>query len=126
MDLRLADRAVLDIECDVLVVPELEADQPSLLAQAVDARLGGRLARARELKDLTGKHGETLWLYSEGSVPAPRVLVVGIGKQSELTPERVRRTASTAVRQLRRREVARAAIVLPALDPERHWIARAL
>jgi leucyl aminopeptidase len=101
MELRLADRPVLDLECDVLVMPELEADEPSHLARDVDARLGGRLARARELKDLTGKHGETCWLYSEGSVPAPRVLVVGIGKREELTPERARRAAATS-RAIRR------------------------
>src|SRR5205823_4557687 len=86
MELRLADRPVLDLESDVLVVPELEADELSDLGRAIDARLGGRLARARALKDLSGKHAETFWLYSEGSVPAPRVLVVGIGKRDELTP----------------------------------------
>ena len=122
MDLRLADRAVLDLECDVLVMPELEGDEPSQLGRDVDARLGGRLARARELKDLTGKHGETLWLYSEGSIPAPRVLIVGIGKRDELTPERLRRAASIAIRQLKRREVKRAAVALPPFTSEGKWL----
>ncbi|HEY3109645.1 MAG TPA: leucyl aminopeptidase [Chloroflexota bacterium] len=127
MELRLADRPALDLECDVLVVPELEADEPSDLGRAVDARLGGRLARARALKDLSGKHAETFWLYSEGSVPAPRVLVVGIGKRDELTPERVRRAAGTAVRQLKRREVKRAAVALQfERDGQSLWIIRAL
>ena len=128
MDLRLADRPVLDVDADVLIMPELEGDEPSQLGRAVDARLGGRLARARELKDLTGKHGETLWLYSEGSVPAPRVLIVGIGKRDDLTAERVRRAASTAARQLKRREVKRAAVALPPFqaDSEWLWIVRAL
>src|SRR5438128_756869 len=102
-------------------MPELEGDEPSDLGRAVDARLGGRLARARELKDLTGKHAETLWLYSEGSVPAPRVLVVGLGKRDELTPERVRRAAGAATRQVRRREVKRLAVALPPFQPEGPW-----
>lgn len=117
MEIRLADRAAADLEVEVLILPEPEADEPSALVKALDERLGGRLGRARELKDLTGKHGETTFLYGDGAIPAARVLVVGIGKAADLTVERVRRAASVVARQLRRKEVKRAAVALPADTP---------
>ena len=116
MEIALATQPALDLDVEVLVVPELEQDQASDLVKQVDERLGGRLARARRFKELTGKPNETVWIHTEGSVTAPRVLAVGIGKMDDLNAERAQRAMSTAARQLRRREVRRAALVLPRLE----------
>ncbi|HZQ97292.1 MAG TPA: leucyl aminopeptidase [Chloroflexota bacterium] len=124
MDIRIATSSALDLPVDVLVVPALEQAEHSDLLKRVDARLGGRLQRARELKELTGKLYEANWLHTDGAVPAPRVLTVGIGEWHELDVERVRRAATVAGRALRRREVKRAAVVLPPFDAagDRLWV----
>ena len=119
MQVSLANGPVVELAVDVLVVPELEGDQASPLVAQVDARVGGRLERARGFKELTGKLCESGWLYAEGTIPAARVLTIGLGKRDELTPERMRRAGAAAARQLRRREAASAAFALPAeLSPE--------
>jgi leucyl aminopeptidase len=115
----LATGGVVDLAVDVLVVPETEQDDLSPLAAGIDARIGGRLARARGFKELTGKLCESGWLHAEGTIPAARLLTVGLGKRDELTPERMRRAAAAATRQLRRREAATAAFALAAdLSPD--------
>ena len=110
---------VVEAAVDVLVVPELEADAASPLVVQIDRRVGGRLERARDFKELTGKLCESAWLHTEGSISAARVLAIGLGKSDELNTERMRRAAAAATRQLRRREAGSAAFVLPAdLAPE--------
>ncbi|HEV8634995.1 MAG TPA: leucyl aminopeptidase [Chloroflexota bacterium] len=113
MKVALAGGPVADLAVDVAVVFESELDQLSPLAAALDARVGGRLERARGFKELTGKLYETGWVHTEGGIAAPRLLAVGIGKPDEQTPERLRRAAGVAARQLRRREVRSAAVALP-------------
>ncbi|MBM4418652.1 MAG: hypothetical protein FJ033_10125 [Chloroflexi bacterium] len=103
----------LTTTADVLVLLEPESDSLSRQATVLDERLGGRLARARQFKELTGRPNETTMLHMDATIASSRVLVVGVGREDSLTIERVCRAAGTAVRQLRRREVARATLVLP-------------
>ncbi|HEY3079320.1 MAG TPA: leucyl aminopeptidase [Chloroflexota bacterium] len=112
MKIALAGGPVADLEVDVVVLFEPELDRLSPPAATLDERTGGRVERARRFKELTGKLYETGWVHTEGGIAASRVLTVGIGKPDELTPERMRRAASVAARQLRRREVRRAALGL--------------
>src|SRR5690606_19060623 len=61
-----------------------------------------------------GKDGQTLLLYpGEGVAGYDRLLVVGLGKRSEVDAERVRRFAGAAVKQAARLQVDRLAVVPP-------------
>jgi leucyl aminopeptidase len=69
---------------------------------AVDRALGGAISETIRLGDLTGKANEFVLLYTHGRIPAPRVVVAGLGKSSEFTIDSVRNLAGNLVRYLRR------------------------
>ena len=51
--------------------------------------------------DFTGKSGETALLYTNGSLPASRLLLIGLGEKSSFTPEKLRRAAATTAKKAR-------------------------
>ena len=55
--------------------------------------------------DFSGKLGETALLYTDGILPAPRLLLVGLGDESSFTPEKLRRAAATVARRARKLKV---------------------
>ena len=63
--------------------------------------------------DFSGKRGETALLYPKGEIPAPRLLLVGLGKQASFTAERLRRTAASVAKRARSLGVSEAALALP-------------
>jgi leucyl aminopeptidase len=64
--------------------------------------------------DFSGKEGETTLLYAD--LPAPRLLLVGLGERSSFTLEKLRRTAATVARRARALGVREAAFVLPSVE----------
>jgi leucyl aminopeptidase len=62
--------------------------------------------------DLSGKEGETVLLYAEGNLAAPRLLLVGLGNRSSFTLEKLRRTAATVAKRARSLKVREVAFVL--------------
>jgi leucyl aminopeptidase len=69
---------------------------------AVDAVLGGAIARLIRAREATGKWGEQTLIHSLGRLRAERVLVAGLGKAEELTLDRIRAAAGEAARALRK------------------------
>jgi leucyl aminopeptidase len=76
--------------------PPVLADGTGELADAFD----GQLAGALRLLGATGAVGEVTRLASLGTVPAPIVAAVGLGKPDAVTAETLRRAAGSAVRAL--------------------------
>ena len=75
---------------------------------AVDAALDGQIGAAINLGDFRGEAGESLLLYSNGLIAAPRVLVVGLGAQDKFDAEAARR----AINSLEKLGVKSAATIL--------------
>ena len=61
--------------------------------------------------DFSGKAGETALLYTNGTLPTPRLLLVGLGDESSFTLEKLRRAAATAARQARKLKVPEVAFI---------------
>lgn len=101
-DLRVSVvRAGVEFETPLLVLPLYEQDpKPAGLAEEVDARLGGAIARVLEQADFRGRKDETLVLYPRAgeNLAAQRVLLVGVGKRESFTMETLRRAVGNAVR----------------------------
>ena len=91
---------------DLLAVAFYKGESPTELAE--DA------ARVVSDGDFSGKAGETALLYGQQG-PAPRLLLVGLGKRDLATPEKLRRAAATVVRRARTLKLRAAALSLPAL-----------
>jgi len=88
---------------DCLVVNLFEGvTKPGGATGAIDQALGGALSRLIATADFTGKAGTTALLYTNGQLPAARVLVVGLGDAEKFTLKGARRAAATAQHALRK------------------------
>ena len=81
--------------------------------QNIEPALGGRIREVMNLGDFTGKHKTTSWLYTNGAIAAPRVILVGLGEYHDLTAEKVREAAGNAARAIRDMGLSTAAILIP-------------
>ena len=97
MDIKVIQGAIQKQDADVLVVNLFAGARPGGATGAVDQALGDQISAAIDLGDFEGKAGQTLLLYTHGQIPAPRVLVVGLGEQEGFDLERARRAAGTAI-----------------------------
>ena len=112
MDIKVIQGAIQKQDADVLVVNLFAGARPGGATGAVDQALGGQISAAIDLGDFEGKAGQTLLLYTHGQIPAPRVLVVGLGEQEGFDLERARRAAGTAIGTLGRLGTKSAATIL--------------
>ena len=98
-------------QTDVIAIGIVEnPDFYSAPLQTIDQVLGGRIRERMNLGDFTGKLKTTSWLYTNGTITAPRVLLVGLGEYHDLTVEKVRQTAGHAVRTIRDMGLRNAAV----------------
>lgn len=67
---------------------------------AVDKALDGAISRLIAGGDFTGKAESTALLYTEGKLPSPRLLVVGLGKAEKFDIHSVRRASAVAAKTL--------------------------
>jgi len=88
---------------DALIVVNLfeEVTVPGGATGAVDQALAGAIREAIAAGDLRGKKGEVTVFYSRGAIPAPRVLVVGLGPRDGLCLQSIREAAATAAKKAR-------------------------
>jgi leucyl aminopeptidase len=80
--------AQADVSVLVLGVTEEDAARPAGLG--LPDQLQGLVGEVLGLGDFKGEKGEHSLLYTRGVTPFKRLMLVGLGKKSELTPERVR------------------------------------
>ena len=101
-------------QSDVIAMGVLEnPDFYSAPLQNIEQALGGRIRERMNLADFTGKHKTTSWLYTNGAISTPRVLLVGLGEYHDLTVEKVRQAAGHAARTIRDMGVRTVTIPIP-------------
>jgi leucyl aminopeptidase len=104
------------IEVDLLVIPWFEEAQPNDVS-GLDAAVGGELGRALGRKEFQGKAFEMFVVpVVDKSWRAGRVAVIGAGRREAFDADLVRRLASAAAHDARRRRVGRVAFALRAAD----------
>lgn len=114
MNLNVKIGSFVEEECDVIVLGVLEnPDFYSAPLQNIEQVLGGRIREIMNLGDFTGKHKSTAWFYTNGSITAPRLLLIGLGEYYDLTAEKVREAAATAAKAIRDKGLKTAAIPIP-------------
>lgn len=97
---------------DAVVVGLFEGAAAPEGAAASDAALKGLITQLMAQGEIKGKLCETTMLHTMDKLPSPRVLVLGLGKPGELTPDRLRKAVAEASRVLRRAGVKKAAFAL--------------
>jgi leucyl aminopeptidase len=101
MDLRVLQSDIRNQAVDCLVVNLFDGvTAPGGATGVIDRALDGAISSIIASGDFTGKADATLLLYTQGKLPAPRVLVVGLGASEKFDLHAVRKAAATAVKAL--------------------------
>ena len=104
---------ITSIETDAIVVNLFEGvDRPGGATGAVDKALDGAITKLIQQGEIKGKLNEVAIVHSLGKVPARIVAVVGLGKQGDLTIDKIRGLAAEFCRSLRRLNCRRIATIV--------------
>jgi leucyl aminopeptidase len=116
MKVRVTSADPARASADVLVVPvfQLGEDErrPARLTR-LDKVLGGRIAAVLDTGDFKGRSGESVALYPEGAVAAPRVVLLGLGKEEKADADTLRKAAGGAIGATEARRGEEAAMIAP-------------
>ncbi len=92
---------------------------PSLFAAEKERTIrdfGITAARPLATKDFSGKEGETLLMYHDGS-DIPRLLLIGVGMSDKFTVEKLRRATATAAKKAKSLKLQSVIIEVPEIAP---------
>jgi len=87
-------------------------------AALLDQALGGALNKLVQSKEFEGKVNEVLLYHTQGTVPAKRLVLVGLGKKNEVTLETIRQAMGSAAKRVRQAKVGSFAVALPTVTPD--------
>ena len=88
--------------CRVLVLGCYADDSRGRFLAELDESLRGCISSTYAQKEFVGELNKTLLLSTCGLIPTERLLLVGLGKRDELTPDRFRQAAGSAATALRK------------------------
>jgi leucyl aminopeptidase len=104
---------IQESKADTLIVNLFEGvTRPDGATGAIDLALGGVISEMIAGGDFRGKQNEVGVVYTRGTLPARRVLVVGLGKREKFDLEGVRRAAATAIKRARELNTKEAATIV--------------
>ena len=94
------------IAAEVLVLTHCEGEPLAKQdAALLDRALGGSLSKLVQSKEFEGKANEVLLYHTQGTVPAKRLVLVGLGKKNEVTLETIRQAMGSAAKRVRQAKV---------------------
>lgn len=117
MEIKVIVGDIAGIEADAIIVNHFEgAKGPEKETAAVDRALDGAISQLIKRGEIKGKPSEITMVHSLGKLPAAHVVILGMGKQSELSINKVRIAVAEACRWLRAREIGTIATVPQGAD----------
>ena len=106
MEIKVAAGDIAKIKADAIIVNLFEGmERPEGDTAAVDEALDGAISQLISQGEIKGKLNEVTIIHSLGKLPATRVVVAGLGKQQELSLDRVRGAVAETCRLLRQKGV---------------------
>lgn len=107
MEIKVTAGDIAKIEAGAIIVNFFEGmEHPAGDTAIMDEALGGVISQLISQGEIKGKLGEITTIHSLGRLPAARVVVVGLGKQPELSRDKVRGVVAETCRLLRQKSVA--------------------
>ena len=110
-----------DFPCDALILPVFE-DEGLSPYKDIDRKLDNLPSKLMGEGEFRARQGEVFLLHTYGKIKPSRVLFAGLGKKSEATREKVRRTGGKAAAYLRElrsaKEISLLTATLASLHPE--------
>ncbi len=113
MKIKILTGDITRVEAGAVVLGLFEEDKKPQgdLARA-DKALAGAVSRLIKSGQISGKRGRMTALSSLGKLPAEWVIVAGLGKKKELSPDAIRGLAAEAGRLLAKKAVKKVAVGL--------------
>ena len=112
MRVRVQSGDIASFAAGAIVVNLFEGvTEPVGATGAVDQAMGGAISNLIAAGDIRGKLGEFTLIHSLGKLPAQRVVVAGLGKANELSPEKIRSLSGDLARYLRKQRVKDAGVI---------------
>lgn len=106
MEIKVASGDITRTKAGAIIVNFYDGmERPEGVTASVDAALGEAISQLIKQGEIKGKTGQITVIHSLGKLPADRVVVLGLGKQKELTLDRVRGATAEACRLLRQKQV---------------------
>ena len=106
MEIKAIAGDIARIEAGAVIVNFFEGmEHPEGDTATLDEALGGTISQLISQGEIKGKLNQISIIHSLGKFPAARVVVVGLGKQQELTLDKVRGAVAETCRLLRQKNV---------------------
>jgi leucyl aminopeptidase len=103
---------ISQFEADAIILSLLEGTEDlSGTLSVVDGALDGGISQLITQGEIKGKLGENTLVHTLGRLPAARVVIAGLGKESELTQDKVRGVVAGTCQMLRGKNVKSIAMV---------------
>jgi leucyl aminopeptidase len=102
MEIKVINTTIQATTADAILVELFEGNTaPAGGTGAVDKALNGAISELLSANDFRGKLNETAVIYSRGTVPAPRVILIGLGKLEDFSTDRIRQASATGAKKAR-------------------------
>jgi leucyl aminopeptidase len=93
-------------DADAIILNYFEGmERPEGITATIDQALGGTISQLINQGEIKGKLNQIATIHTQGKLPAARVVVAGLGKQAEVTLDRVRGAVAETCRRLRQQNV---------------------
>ncbi len=118
MNVKVQKGDFVTAKAESLILFHFEHDDRLLEVAAVaNDAAGSIIDRVIEAGDFRGEHLEHILLFTQGSLAAERILLMGLGKREDFTAHTLREATAHALKTLRERRQPRAVLPIP-LDGE--------
>lgn len=115
MNFQLSTQPLSSLSCEALIVPVFEDTPLAGPSLEADHRLAGEIQRLIRKGLVHGGPNEAVPLFPPDDLGLPRVIVIGLGKETDCNPDRCREAAGTACR--RAHDLGATSIALPPFLP---------
>ena len=104
----------LQNDCIILGIYENRKLTPS--AAILDEQINGLISKTIKRDEFDGKNGDTILFNFVPDSNIERILIVGLGKQGELSPKNYRKVLSSAIKHIKNAKIRKTACALAEID----------
>jgi leucyl aminopeptidase len=113
MKITLTNDLITNVACDVLIVGVFkDAVTPNLGTNWPESLLSSHIAEIISEQSDCGKYGESTVIHTWGAIGAKRVLLLGMGKEEELSIDKARALFASVMRTIQKMNISSVAMVL--------------